>query len=597
MLLCIAGIALMNLRFRTLALTSLLVSSTAACLAQSGNTTAPQSTAPAPGVTIHLGNPGQPTQVVPTAPPANASGIMPALAAANQLFSQRKFADAGARYQAIVKADPKVAPAQVGLMRCYLMLQKIDEAQAAATAALAAIPNSSQVLATAADVQFRLGKIPEAEQLFVKARTADPKDPQPYLGLARIYKAYSLYRRAYDNLKKAHEVAPDSPVVQVLYFHSLPKADQIPALESYLATPNLNPQMAHGLQGFLALLKKNAAAPLHACKLVSNVQQTDTKLNAYARPDTRLGGVSLNVKVNKKDLNLALDTGNTGILLGRAAAEKLGLQHLGYQAIAGVGDAGTQGGFTALADRIRIGDLEFQDCVVKVTDAATPVPGLDGLIGADVFSSYLIDLDIPGSRLRLSQLPKRPNENAQPAALQSVAQDQGEDSDMQADEGMRSAGVPTDIPMDAYVAPSMANWTKVYRFRSLLLIPTYVERAGPWLFMIDTGSFSNILSTRTAQQVTQLRASGMQVSGLSGSVSKVYTADKATLQFGRFIQENEDMVTFDLAAASRQTGTEVGGILGFRMLRILQIKIDYRDGLVDFLFDVHRLPKDVRIGH
>jgi hypothetical protein len=235
--------------------------------------------------------------------------------------------------------------------------------------------------------------------------------------------------------------------------------------------------------------------------------------------------------------------------------------------------------------------------VVKVTDAATPVPGLDGLIGADVFSSYLIDLDIPGSKLRLSPLPKRPNENAQPAALQSVAQDQGEDSDTQADEGMRAAGVPTDVPMDAYVAPSMANWTKVYRFRSLLLIPTYVERVGPWLFMIDTGSFSNILATRTAQQVTQLRASGMQVSGLSGSVAKVYTADKATLQFGRFIQENEDMVTFDLAAPSRQTGTEVGGILGFRMLRILQIKIDYRDGLVDFLFDVHRLPKDVRIGY
>ncbi len=543
-----------------------------------------------------MGNPGQPAQVVPTAPAPTTSGIMPMLAAANQLFSQRKFADAGARYQAIVKADPKVAPAQVGLMRCLLMLQRIDEAQAAATAAVAAVPNSSQLLATAADVQFRVGKIPEAERLFIKARDLDPKDPEPYLGLARIYKAYSLYRRAYDNLKEAHEVAPDSPVVQVLYFHSLPKADQIPALEAYLAKPNLNPQMAHGLQGYLASLKKDAAAPSHACKLVSNVEQTDTKLNPLARPDTQLGGVTLDVNINKQGVRLALDTGNTGILLGREAAEKLKLQRLGYQAISGVGDAGTQGGYTALADRIRIGNLEFQDCVVKVTDAATPVPGQDGLIGTDVFSSYLIDIDIPGSRLRLSQLPKRPNENAQPAALQTVAQDQGEDSD-EGSASMRAAGIPTDIPMDAYVAPSMANWSKVYRFRSLLLIPTYVDHTGPVLFMIDTGSFSNILSTRTAQQVTQLRATGMKVSGMSGSVSKVYTADKATLQFGRFAQENEDMVTFDLSAASRQTGTEVAGILGFRMLRILQIKIDYRDGLVDFLFDVHRLPKQVRLGH
>ncbi len=564
--------------------------------AQSGSTT-PQSTAPSPGVTIHMGNPGQPARVVPTAPAADSSGVMPALAEANQLFMQRKFPEAAAKYQAIVKADPKAAPAQVGLMRSYLMMQKLDEAQATAKAAIAASPGSPQVLTAAADVQFRVGKIPESEQLYIKARNLNPKDPGPYLGLARIYKAYSLYRRAYDNLKQAHDVAPDSPVVQVLYFHSLPKADQIPALEAYLAKPGLNPQMAHGLQGYLAVLKKNAAAPVHACKLISNVEQTDTKLNSFARPDTKLGAVGLSVKVNKQDMSLALDTGNSGILLGRAAADKLKLQRLGYQAIAGVGDAGTQGGFTALVDRIRIGNLEFQDCVVKVTDAATPVPGEDGLIGADVFSSYLVDIDIPGAKLRLSQLPKRPNENAQPAALQTMAQDQGEDSDSESADSMRAAGIPTDIPMDAYVAPSMANWSKVYRFRSLLLIPTYVDHTGPMLFMIDTGSFSNILSTQAAQQVTQIRASGMRVTGMSGSVSKVYTADKATLQFGRFAQENEDMVTFDLSAASRQTGTEVAGILGFRMLRILDIKIDYRDGLVDFLFDVHRLPKEVRLGH
>ena len=87
----------------------------------------------------------------------------------------------------------------------------------------------------------------------------------------------------------------------------------------------------------------------------------------------------------------------------------------------------------------------------------------------------------------------------------------------------------------------------------------------------------------------------MQVRGMSGSVSKVYTADKATLQFGRYAQENEDVVALDLANVSNQTGTEVSGILGFRMLRILQIKIDYRDGLVDFVFDPHHLPKDIDI--
>lgn len=548
------------------------------------------------GLTIHTNNGQQ--QTIPAGPPPTKNGVIPALAEANQLFSQRKIPEALAKYQAIVKADPKIAPAQVGMLRCLVMSGKLDEAQSAAKAALAALPNSEPVLTMAADVQFRLGQIPESERLFVKAQNINANDPEVYIGLARVYKAASLYRRAYDNLKKAHEIAPDNGPVQMLYFHSLPQQDQIPQLESYLAKPNLNPQIARALQGYLAFLKKNASAPVHACKIVSNVQQTDTKLEPVSRADTKLGGVGLNVKINKQDVHLALDTGATGILLGRAASDKLGLQRLGYQPIVGVGDSGMQGGFTALAQRIRIGDLEFQDCVVKVTDAATPVTGQDGLIGSDVFSSYLIDIDVPGAKLRLSPLPKRPDEAGQAPALETMSSDQGEESGNDTPETPKTSTGLTDLPKDAYVATAMKDWTKVYRFRSLLLVPTLVNKTGPLLFLIDTGSFTNILSPQAAQQVTQLSSDpNMRISGMSGKVGQVYRAQSASLQFGRYVQENQDVVTFDISSISRQTGVEVGGILGFKMLRILQVKIDYRDGLVDFVFDPHRLPKEVRIGH
>ena len=39
---------------------------------------------------------------------------------------------------------------------------------------------------------------------------------------------------------------------------------------------------------------------------------------------------------------------------------------------------------------------------------------------------------------------------------------------------------------------------------------------------------------------------------------------------------------------SDSTGTEVSGTLGFAMLRMLDIKIDYRDGLVHFDYDWKR---------
>ena len=65
---------------------------------------------------------------------------------------------------------------------------------------------------------------------------------------------------------------------------------------------------------------------------------------------------------------------------------------------------------------------------------------------------------------------------------------------------------------------------------------------------------------------------------------------------GRYQQENQDVVTFDLSSISQHTGTEVSGILGYAMLRILQVKIDYRDGLMDFNYDPKRLPKQIKLN-
>jgi|HubBroStandDraft_6_1064221.scaffolds.fasta_scaffold175569_1 tetratricopeptide (TPR) repeat protein len=512
------------------------------------------------------------------------------LAAADQLFVSGNLAEAAAKYQAIVNTNPSSVAAQVGLIRAYLIQQKLNEAQSAANAALAVLPNAPLVLATVGDLQFRLGKIPDAERSYLKARTLDPKDPAPYLGLSRVYSSYSLYRRAYDQMNRARELAPNDLAVQLLWLQSLPWSQRSAAVQAYLSGPGMQyPQVAKPLRQYQEFLQRNAdTAAQHPCKLVSKVQETNTKLYAIARAGMQLGASGLAVKLNKEEMHLALDTGADGILLGRAAAERAGLKRLAYHPVSGMGDTGQQGGYTAVVDQIRIGDLEFEDCVVRVTDAADPISGQDGLIGTDVFRSYLIDIDIPSAKLRLSPLPKRPEEQAAPTALTTSPQEAT---------GLGSADASASLPKDAYVAPEMANWTKVYRFKHLLLVPTLVDSVGPLLFMIDTGSFSNVLSTRAASEVTQVRSDpATKLSGLSGSVGKVYRADKATLQFGRYEQQNQDIVTFDTAAISKNTGTEVSGILGFAMLRILQVKIDYRDGLVDFIYDPNHLPKEIRLG-
>ena len=525
---------------------------------------------------------------------------------AEMLYRSGKFAEAAAKFQAMVKADPKMVPAQVGLIHSLLREQKIDEAQAAAIRALTLQPDAAPLTTAMGDVQFRMGEMPEAERSYLKALNLNPRDPAPYIGVARVYRAYSLYRRAFDELDRAHRIAPDSPAMQRMWLGTLPPGERIAAIEAYLASGRSeDPEETALLRRDLDFLKAMVDKPAHPCRLVSKVKQTNTKLLVLPSATSHLGATGLEVKLNGHGNRLALDTGTSGILVRSATAEKAGLTRIGEQRIGGLGDKGQQSGYVAVAAHIRVGDLEFEDCLVRIVDA----PGssdIDGLIGSDVFGAYLIDIDIPGQKLRLSPLPKRPDEAAAPTALNSAGETRGAPEDNVENGGeeqpspnqAKPANLAANphLPKDAYVAPEMARWTRVFRFGHMLLIPTRVDGFGPMLFMIDTGSFTNILSTRAAREVTKVRAdSRTQVRGLSGAVANVYRADKATLQFGHYSQENEDIVTLDLSALSKSTGTEVSGILGFEMLRILQVKIDYRDGLVDFVYDPKHLPKGIRL--
>ena len=123
-----------------------------------------------------------------------------------------------------------------------------------------------------------------------------------------------------------------------------------------------------------------------------------------------------------------------------------------------------------------------------------------------------------------------------------------------------------------------------------MLVPTSVNDSKFMLFGLDTGASSNILSARAGRQVSKVSSDDtIRVLGLNGDVNKVYSSDRATLRFGHLQQPNLGILTLDLSTLSRHTGTEVSGLLGFEMLRVLEVKLDYRDGLVDFEYDPKRV--------
>jgi hypothetical protein len=513
--------------------------------------------------------------------------INPELAAADQLYRAGKFAEAETSYQALLKSDSKLVsanlvPAQVGLVRAMLRQQKIDDALEAVNVALTAQPNAAALS-------------------YLAAKKIDPKEVHAYLGLARLYGSYSLYRKAYDQLQGAHDVAPDNIEVQRAWLRMLPRKQRLAALEAYLGGPHPDDEEeTKWMTDYLEFLKATNEKPIHACRLVSRVEQTETKLETMFGVDgRRMRGIGLLVKLNDRNTHLLLDTGAGGIMVSRKVAEKAGLTSISAAHFAGIGDKGLQSGYTAVADHIRIGELEFQDCVVTVTDKGS-VTDEDGLIGADVLGAYLIDIDLPGMQLKLSPLPKRPEDTVAPKALNSEGEEQAnaeqkEDSAAaDTSKGQNSPPPPANparrLPKDRYIAPEMADWTKVFRFGHSILVPTSVNNSKSMLFGLDTGAFSNILSVRAGREVSKVNSEDrLRVNGVSGTVNKVYSSDKATLRFGRFQQENLGIITLDLSSVSRHTGTEVSGFLGFAMLRQLEVELDYRDGLVDFKYDPKRV--------
>ena len=529
---------------------------------------------------------------------AKASAPDQDLASADTLFRAGKFAEAETSYQTILRKDTNLVPAQVGLVRSMLKQQKVDESLDSVNKSLILTPDSAALLAVKGDVQFRRGEMPAAETSYLRAKAVDPKEVRTYLGLARLYSSYSLYRKAYDLLETAHKLAPTDIEVQRTWLRMLPRKERLAALETYLSEPHPDDsEETQKMQEYLDFLKATVDKPVHACRLVNKVEQTQTKLLG----PTLMKGIGLSVDLNDRHARLLLDTGASGIMVSRTLAEKAGLTKISAAHYAGFGDKGLQNGYTALVDHIRIGELEFRDCVVSVSKK---VLHEDGLIGADVFSGYVVDIDLPDMRLKLFPLPKRPEDTVAPTSLNSEAEEQAnveqkENSVSDPDSKQPKPSTselksPRGLPKDRYIAPEMANWTKVYRFQGLMLVPTFVNDSPSMLFGIDTGAFANFLSLSEGRQLGKVNSTHLlHVSGINGKVNKVYSA-KATLRFADLQQPSMKVVTLDLSLFSRSLGTEVSGFLGFDMLRLLEIKLDYRDGLVDFEYDPKRVSSFIR---
>jgi len=394
-------------------------------------------------------------------------------------------------------------------------------------------------------------------------------------------------------IDKAHELDPTDPDITRLWVGKLSRADRIKFWEEYLAgETNDDAETLESLRQYLEYLKARAKDSRGACHMVSQITATETKLIPIRVDPKRVQAYGLAVAVNGKKSELELDTGASGILINSKLAEKAVVTDLSESEVRGIGDRGSKGGRMGLANSLKIGELEFQNCSVRVLDQRS-VLGHDGLIGMDIFAAFLVDVDFPNEKLRLTQLPTRPGENAPDITLQAdrgeVSASEDEPADKNAEPINATNARPHHLgPQDSYVAPGMQSYTKFYRFGHTMLLSTLIGDAPVKLFLLDTGSTNNLISPSAAEEVTRVHGDARILKGLNGSVKNVYRADKAIIQFAHMRQENQGLLAIDMSHMSDRIGTEVSGVLGFEVLRLLDMKIDYRDGLVSFSLDPRR---------
>jgi predicted aspartyl protease len=514
---------------------------------------------------------------------------------AYQLFLHGDYDRAVTLYQTQLLQKPDDPALTASLAQVFLKQQHTKEAEDIVRKAMLKDPKSAILVTALGEVQYREGTPWLAGTSADSATQIDICYPVAHLLKARLLRLSSYYASAAKEIAIAHNLDPKDPRIRLQWLYTLPLAQRIANLESYLATDTGDdPEDLTHLRLYLAFLKKQSDEPHKACHLVSETSTTTIPFVRLMQDATRVRAYGLDVKLNDHNARLQIDTGAGGLVISRSVANRAGLQEFSKTISSGVGDKGERASYIAYADSIKIGGLQFRDCEVKVVEQRNVVDS-DGLIGMDVFSSFLVTLDFPMRNLILGPLPPRPDETAvaRPTLETEGARDENSNSNLDSStsgDAVKTGTQPVGRgPHDRYVAPEMKNWTPVYRIGHMLLLPASLNSSSIKLFILDTGASTTTISPTVAREVTKVHSgSNVRVSGISGEVDRVYLADKITFKFANLSQEVHDVVAIDFSDLSKNEGMEISGLIGATAIGQTTMTIDYRDNLVHFAYDANR---------
>jgi tetratricopeptide (TPR) repeat protein len=463
-----------------------------------------------------------------------------------ELFAAR-YENATRLYSKVVAEDPANGDAWCDLVEAELAAHHTREAYAAAAEALNKAPQSAGARTAAALAAFRRGDLPTAEHLYHLVLKTDGDYAPALTGLARVYSTVSMFKTARGLRLHAYHVTPDDPSLMETYASTLKGEAHTAMLVAALRKVDPASEEAHALAAHIA--NDKIAGGRQPGRLVSPYEPARLKLYRILDGPGRRLGVGLSVRLNgRATANLLLDSGASGIAISPKLAEKAGLEVASPETFEtrGIGDRKAQATIAYMARELRAGEVAFADYPITAFQSARSAD-YDGLIGPDVFRRFIIKIDFP--QLAISLEP-RPNGNV--------------------DE--------TEGPVDFKGTPA-PGFYRVFRFGDHLAVPAFINGGRSALFLVDSGSSSNVIDTETAKEFTRVDGDSFTVvKGIQGKVNETSRANKISLVFAGFRQDNPDLVAISLEKMSDSMGVGFGGILGMPVLGQLAVTIDYREG-------------------
>jgi len=240
---------------------------------------------------------------------------------------------------------------------------------------------------------------------------------------------------------------------------------------------------------------------------------------------------------------------------------------------------GRQNFYFAKLDSLRVGDVEYRNCIVKVYDEIynesarrdmdTNPAGSDGSLGAMFLSDFLIQADPQKHRLTLSQLPPLD------AKVDSAGLPVWSDVSKSGGDFVPSINGGAWGQYNRTIIPAMKGWDSLVRTRDSMWLPVGIGPGPEVLFLFELDDPWPRISTNAAGQVAKIET---MVKNKEAVPFKGYF-----LEFSGFYFPVNSWTVERYDEYSKHLKLETSGTIGLQALHQTTFTLDLRDNLVQIV--------------